>query len=144
MLNSTLLHLLCVHLPRSVNNLRLLTHFKTFDIDVCCVSETRHTGLKYSHAAPHYLLKHGSVLSVTPVTMYAMARGSNDVSIVLSMKAEGNLVDWIPINSRICAVCLGNSIRRHSIKIMKRHISVIAAYAPTHCSSESTEDDFYR
>ena len=74
----------------------------------------------------------------------AMAQRLNGVGIVPSKKAEENLVDWIPVNSRICAVRLRNSIRRHAAKIMKRHIFVISAYAPTDCSSESTKDDFYR
>ena len=42
--------------------------------------------------------------------MEAATTGSDGVGIVLSSRAEGYLLDWIAVNSRLCAVRLATSV----------------------------------
>ncbi|CAH8514319.1 unnamed protein product [Schistosoma curassoni] len=77
-------------------------------------------------------------LSGNPVLLSGFA----GVGVVPCAGAEAALVDWIPINSRLRAVRLKNSI-----KVRNRHeeqcFFVIFAYAPTDCSPNATKDNFY-
>ena len=82
-------------------------------IDVCCVSETRiqdpsvviHlTSPRQNGEATRYTLR----LSGDSI---ASSRGLAGVGIALSMRAEQALLEWIPVNSRLCAVRLNGSVR---------------------------------
>ena len=73
-----------------------------------------------------------------------MARGINGVGIALSSRAEAALLDWIPVNSRLCAVRLDCNFKVNSGRRSNRCLFVVSAYAPTNCSSEAEKDDFYR
>ncbi|TNN14726.1 acyl- :glycerol-3-phosphate acyltransferase, partial [Schistosoma japonicum] len=82
-------------------------------IDVCCVSETRiqdpsvviHlTSPRQNGEATKYTLR----LSGDSI---ASSRGLAGVGIALSMRAEQALLEWIPVNSRLCAVRLNGSVR---------------------------------
>ncbi|CAH8497241.1 unnamed protein product [Dicrocoelium dendriticum] len=118
---------------------------ETLSIDICCLSETR-------------LQDSSSVLTLRSPTCdtggtfslrlsgddAASNAGQAGVGIVLSPRAEAALLDWIPVNSRMCAVRLAGSFRASKSRGDKRCLFVIAAYAPTNCSTDSVKDDFYQ
>ncbi|MES9976933.1 MAG: reverse transcriptase domain-containing protein [Candidatus Thiodiazotropha sp.] len=118
---------------------------QSLNIDVCCLSETR----IQDPSVVHYLTCPNPSTTETfrmrvsgdPV---AEAAGLAGVGIALSHRAESALIDWIPINSRLCAVRLEGSSRVSKLLNTKRSLFVIAAYAPTDCSSDSVKDEFYR
>ena len=58
--------------------------------------------------------------------------------------AEKMLLEWIPINSRLCAVHLDSSIRVNKQRNAKRHLFVVSGYALTDCSDDESKDPFYR
>ena len=62
---------------------------------------------------------------------------------MLNARAEASLLEWIPINSRICAVRLATNVGTDSISQNKRCLFVVATYAPTDCSSLDVKDAFY-
>ncbi|CAH8429248.1 unnamed protein product [Schistosoma intercalatum] len=74
----------------------------------------------------------------------ASSRALTGVGIALRMRAEQALLDWIPVNSRSCAVRLNGSVRTRKDRDTRRYPFVLYAYAPTDCSSEGLEDEFYR
>ncbi|VDP80344.1 unnamed protein product, partial [Schistosoma curassoni] len=80
-------------------------------IDVCCVSETRMqdpsvfihlTSPRQNGEPTRYTLR----VSGDPT---ASSRGLAGVGIALSMKVGQALLEWIPVNSRLCAVRLNGS-----------------------------------
>ncbi|CAH8440761.1 unnamed protein product, partial [Schistosoma bovis] len=60
------------------------------------------------------------------------------------MRAEQALLEWIPVNSRLCAVRLNGSVRTRKDRDTRRYLFVVSAYAPTDCSSDEVKDEFYR
>ncbi|CAH8658448.1 unnamed protein product [Schistosoma rodhaini] len=115
-------------------------------IDVCCVSETRiqdpsvviHLTSPRQNGQPtKYTLR----VSGDPL---ASSRGLAGVGIALSTRAEQALLEWIPVNSRLCAVRLNGSIRTRKDRDTRRCLFVVSAYAPTDCSHDEVKDDFYR
>ena len=73
----------------------------------------------------------------------AAATGSVGVGIVLSSTAEGCLLDWIPVNSRLCAARLATSVEvSHGCKV-PRCLFIVSTYAPTNCSSDAVKGSFY-
>ncbi|CAH8648439.1 unnamed protein product [Schistosoma mattheei] len=74
----------------------------------------------------------------------ASSRGLAGVGIALSMRAEQALLEWIPVNSRLCAVRLNGSVRTRKDRDTRRCLFVVSAYAPTDCSSDEVKDEFYR
>ncbi|KER27324.1 hypothetical protein T265_05644 [Opisthorchis viverrini] len=74
----------------------------------------------------------------------AMARGIYGVGVALSPRAERALLDWIPVNSRLCAVRLSSSIKLNASRNKKRCLFVVSAYAPTDCISDAEKDTFCR
>ena len=112
---------------------------ESLNLDLCCLSETR-------IQEPTSLLLHSSTsnkawrlrLSGDP----AAARNAG-VGIVLSPRAENALLDWIPINSRLCAVRLSGSTKKER-QGRPQTLLLIAAYAPTDCSPQSVKDSFYQ
>ena len=78
-------------------------------VDVCCVSETRiqDSSVITELTAPSVSSRFWLRTSGDPE---AAATGSAEVGIVLSSRAEGCLLDWIPVNSRLCAVPLTTSV----------------------------------
>ncbi|KAH9591881.1 UBX domain-containing protein 4 [Schistosoma haematobium] len=122
----------------------LAMSLESLHIDVCCLSETRiqDSGEVLQIRAPSVASKSLFYvrLSGDPV---ASSSGLAGVSVALSARAEAALVDWIPINSRLCAVRLESSIKVRRNRREKRCLFVISAYAPTDCSPDAIKDGFY-
>ncbi|CAH8430348.1 unnamed protein product [Schistosoma haematobium] len=74
----------------------------------------------------------------------ASSRGLAGVGIALSMRAEQALLEWIPVNSRLCAVRLNGYVRTRKDRDTRRCLFVVSAYALTDCSSDDVKDEFYR
>ncbi|CAH8517778.1 unnamed protein product [Schistosoma margrebowiei] len=117
---------------------------ESLNINVCCLSETRiqDSGEVLQIRSPSVALKSLFYvrLSGDPV---ASSFGLAGVGVALSARAEAALVDWIPINSRLCAVRLESSIKVRRNRREKRCLFVISAYAPTDCSPDAIKDEFY-
>lgn len=114
-------------------------------VDVCCVSETRiqdpSTVIQisppgWSSTSPAYSLRVSGDSA-------ARSRGQAGVGIALSRKAEGALLDWIPVNSRLCAVRLNGSTKVNRKTNRRRCLFIVSVYAPTDCSSDDAKDEFY-
>ena len=110
-------------------------------VDICCVSETRlgevpRTEISAPTLRSRYWLRCSSDQS-------AVTTGQAGVGVVLSAKAEASLIDWIPLNSRLCAVRLESSIKVNASRSSKRCLFVVSAYAPTNCSTDLIKDQFY-
>ena len=135
-------------------NVRTLMHIRQqiglamslegLNVDVCCLSETR-----IQDSSEVLQIRSPSVaskslfhvrLSGDPV---ASSSGLAGVGVALSARAEAALIDWIPINSRLCAVRLESSIKVRRNRREKRCLFVISAYAPTDCSPDAIKDEFY-
>ncbi|MGL5405228.1 MAG: endonuclease/exonuclease/phosphatase family protein, partial [Propionibacteriaceae bacterium] len=123
----------------------LALSLSTFNIDVCCVSETRiqdpsvvmHLKSPVSNSVDsQFTLR----VSGDPV---ATARGLYGVGIALSAKAEAAIADWIPVNSRLCAVRLESSVCVNRYRTKKRCMFIVSAYAPTNSSTDLVKDEFY-
>ena len=65
-----------------------------------------------------------------------MAHGIYGVGIALNPRAERALLDWIPVNSRLCAVRLIGFIKVEVDRYGKRCLFVVSAYAPTYAESD--------
>ena len=78
-------------------------------VNVCCVSETiiQDSSVFTELTAPSVSSRFWLSTSGDPE---AAATGSAGVAIVLSSRAEGCLLDWIPVISRLCAVRLAISV----------------------------------
>ena len=63
----------------------------------------------------------------------SVATGSAGVGIVLSQKAGCCLVEWIPVDSRLCAVRLTTSVKVPHECEVSRCLFIVSAYAPTNC-----------
>lgn len=122
----------------------LASTMESFDISVCCLSETRlydSTNVtKLVSPIPDSRKKFYLRCSGDPSSI---ASGTAGTSIALNEEAENSLIEWIPINSRLCAVRLDGSCRVNRNKTIKRCLFVVAAYAPTDCSSDIMKDQFY-
>ncbi|CAI2736607.1 unnamed protein product [Schistosoma spindalis] len=124
--------------------IRLAMSLESLNIDVCCLSETRiqDSDKVLQIRSPPFTSK--SLLYVRlsgdPV---AFSSGLAGVGVTLSAKAETAQINWIPINSRICAVRLGSSIKVRRNRREKRYLFVISAYAPTDCSPDAIKNEFY-
>ncbi|KER28018.1 hypothetical protein T265_05064 [Opisthorchis viverrini] len=111
-------------------------------IDVCCLSETRTQDastvieLTAPSLSSRFRLR-------TSGDAEAAAAGYAGVGIVLSERAKASLLDWIPVDSRLCAVRLATSVRESRGSEVHRTLFIVSAYAPTDCSSESAKDSFY-
>ncbi|KER26023.1 hypothetical protein T265_06658 [Opisthorchis viverrini] len=79
-------------------------------IDACCLSETRtQDELTAPSLSSRFRLR-------TSGDAEAAAAGYAGVGTVLSKQAEASLLDWIPVNSRLCAVRLATSVRESGEK----------------------------
>jgi hypothetical protein len=113
------------------------------DVDVCCLSETR----LYDSSQVLPLRSPSNCNSI----FYARFSGDPEaasvgvagVGIALSKRAEGAILDWIPVNSRLCAVRISGSSKVNAYRDTKRCLFVVSAYAPTDCSPDSVKDQFY-
>ncbi|KAH9583805.1 Craniofacial development protein 2 [Schistosoma haematobium] len=74
----------------------------------------------------------------------AASRGLAGVGIASSPRAEIDLLDWIPVDSRLCAVRLDGTVRTRKGRHTRRCLFVVSAYSPTDCSSDDVKDEFYR
>ena len=111
-------------------------------IDICCISETRiqDPSVVSELTAPSLTTRYFLRTSGTPELA---AAGQAGVGIVLSSRAEASVVDWIPINSRLCAVRIETAVRTDAMASTRRCLFVVSAYAPTNCSSDTSKDEFY-
>ncbi|RTG89940.1 uncharacterized protein DC041_0008593 [Schistosoma bovis] len=101
--------------PRSKLHVRAynLGYLKSRAIDVCCVSETRiqdpssviHLTSPYQNKEP---TRFTLCVSGSPD---AASRGLAGVGIASSPRAKLALLDWIPVDSRLCAVRLNGTVR---------------------------------
>ncbi|KER30865.1 hypothetical protein T265_13091, partial [Opisthorchis viverrini] len=66
------------------------------------------------------------------------------LGIVLSEQAEASLLDWMPVDSRLCAVRLATSVRESRESEVHRTLFIVSAYTPIDCSSESAKDSIYK
>ncbi|CAH8555377.1 unnamed protein product [Schistosoma haematobium] len=116
----------------------------SLNINVRCLFETRiqDSGEELQIHTPSVASK--SLLYVRlswdPV---AFSSGLAGVGVALSARAEAALIDWIPINSRLCAVRLESSIKVRRNRREKRCLFVISVYVPTDCSPDAIKDEFY-
>ena len=107
-------------------------------VDICCVSETRlgelpRTEIGAPTLSSRYWLRCSS-------DQAAITSGQAGVGVVLSAKAEASLIDWIPLNSRLCAVRLESSIKVNASRSSKRCLFVVSPYAPKNCSTDIIKD----
>ena len=116
---------------------------ETLAIDVCCLQETRiqdsSTIIRLTPPSNQSVMFHLR-LSGDPE---AQASGLAGVGVALSERAEAALIDWIPVDSRLCAVRLRGSCKISSRRQERRNLFVVSAYAPTDCSSDAVKDTFY-
>ncbi|CAH8581097.1 unnamed protein product [Dicrocoelium dendriticum] len=118
---------------------------ETLSIDICCLSEIRQQDSSFVLTLRSPSGDTSSTFSLRlSVDDTATSTGQASVGIALSPRAEADLVDWIQISSRMCAVRLSASFKASKSRGTKRCLLVIAAYAPTNCSDDSVKDDFYR
>ncbi|KER31990.1 hypothetical protein T265_01918 [Opisthorchis viverrini] len=73
----------------------------------------------------------------------AAAVGCAGVGIVLSHRAEVSLLDWIPVDSCLCAVRLATSVKESHKRQVDRRLFMVSAYAPTDCGSDAVKDRFH-
>ncbi|KER19715.1 hypothetical protein T265_11584 [Opisthorchis viverrini] len=71
------------------------------------------------------------------------AAGGAGVGIALSHRAEVSLLDWIPVDSRLCAVHLAKSVKESHKRKVDGCLFIVSVYAPTDCSSDAVKDSFY-
>ncbi|GAA54808.1 transcription elongation factor 1 homolog [Clonorchis sinensis] len=72
----------------------------------------------------------------------ANVAGCAGVDVVLSHRAEGSLLDWIPVDRCLCAVRLTMSVKESPKGEPDRYLFVVCAYTPTNCSSDTIKDKF--
>ena len=72
----------------------------------------------------------------------SVATGSVSIGFVIQ-KSECCLVDWIPVDSRLCAVRLTTSIKMSRECEFSRCLFIVSTYAPTNGSSEAAKGSFY-
>ncbi|GAA57102.1 mitochondrial import inner membrane translocase subunit TIM50 [Clonorchis sinensis] len=72
----------------------------------------------------------------------AAAAGCTGVDIVLSHWAKVALLDWIPVNSRLCAVRLATFVKESHKRDVDRRLFIVSAYASM-TSSDAGKDMFY-
>ena len=109
-------------------------------MDICCISETKlyetsRVQLTAPAVSAHFWLRCSGDAS-------AVATGQAGVGIVLSSTAEASLLEWIPVNSRLCAVRLQCTAKVNASRNKKRCLFVISAYAPTNVSDDAVKDEF--
>ncbi|CAH8475742.1 unnamed protein product [Schistosoma intercalatum] len=90
----------------------LAMSLESLNIDVCCLSETRiqDSGEVLQIRSPSVASKSLFYVRLSGDPM-ASSCGLAGVGVALSARAEAALIDWIPINSRLCAVRLESSIK---------------------------------
>ncbi|CAH8447460.1 unnamed protein product [Schistosoma margrebowiei] len=117
---------------------------ESLHIDFCRLSETRiqNSGEVLQIRSTSVTSKSLSYMSLSGDPVASLS-GFAGVGVALSARAEAALIDWIPINSRLCAVRLESSIKVRRNRREKRCLFVISAYAPTDCSPDAIKDEFY-
>ncbi|CAH8453374.1 unnamed protein product [Schistosoma guineensis] len=60
------------------------------------------------------------------------------------MRVGQALLEWIPVNSRLCVVRLNGSARTQKDRDTRRCLFVVSAYAPTDRNLDEMKGDFYR
>ncbi|GAA49642.1 hypothetical protein CLF_103345, partial [Clonorchis sinensis] len=73
----------------------------------------------------------------------AAVAGCAEAGIVLSHRAEVSLLDWIPVDSCLCAVRLATSVKESHKREVDRCLFIVSAYTPTDCSCDVVKDRFY-
>ncbi|TNN13054.1 Craniofacial development protein, partial [Schistosoma japonicum] len=118
---------------------------KSRSIDACCVSETRiQDPSKIINLISPYQNKEAARITLrVSGSPDAASRSLAGIGIALSRRAELALLDWIPVDSRLCAVRLNGTVRTRKDRNTRRCLFVVSAYAPTDCSSDEVKDEFY-
>lgn len=98
--------------------IRILGPFK---VDACRVTETGIQDLTFFIILrkPDQILFSGCTLGVSGDPILS-GHDQSGLRITLSMRAERAILDWIPVKSRFCAVCLGGSAIFHSDRLSPR------------------------
>ncbi|CAH8490989.1 unnamed protein product [Schistosoma margrebowiei] len=137
-------------------NLRTLCHIgqqaslaRTLEsraIDVCCISETRiQDPSSVIHLTSRCLNKEPTRFTLrVSGSPGSASRGLAGVGIALSPRAELTLLEWIPVDSRLCAVRLNGTVRIRKDRDTRRCLFIVSAYSPTDCSSDDVKGEFYR
>ncbi|CAH8651686.1 unnamed protein product [Schistosoma intercalatum] len=122
----------------------LTMSLENFNIGVCCLSETsiQDSGEVLQICSPYVASKSLFYVRLSG-DLVASSSGLTGVGVALNARAEAALIDWIPINSRLCAVRLESSIKVRKNRCEKRCLFVISAYAPTDSSPDAIKDEFY-
>ena len=116
----------------------LAMSLESLNVDVCCLSETR-----IQDSSEVLQIRSPSVASKSLFHVrlsgdsVASSSGLAGVGVALSARAEAALIDWIPINSRLCAVRLESSIKVRRNRRENRCLFVISAYDPTDCRPDA-------
>ncbi|GAA55228.1 hypothetical protein CLF_107357 [Clonorchis sinensis] len=82
-----------------------------------CPNKVPASGATEQHSSEHFTKRHrvhhccARFRLLTSGDAEAAAAGYAGVGIVLSERAEASLLDWIPVDSRLCAVRLATSVR---------------------------------
>ncbi|KER32056.1 hypothetical protein T265_01833 [Opisthorchis viverrini] len=115
---------------------------ESLGIDVCCVSETtiQDASTVIELTAPSVSTRFRVRTSGDPE---AAAAGCAGVGIVLSHRVEVSLLDWMPVDSRLCAVRLATSVKESQKREVHRCLLIVSVYAPTDFSSDSVKGRFY-
>ena len=82
----------------------------SLNVDICCVSETRiqDSSAVLQFSCPNSDNKYFLRLSGDDA---AVATGRAGVGFALSSRAHKALIDWIPVNSRMCAARFSSSVK---------------------------------
>ncbi|CAH8638539.1 unnamed protein product [Schistosoma intercalatum] len=123
----------------------LVMSLESLIIDVCYLSETRiqDFGEVLQIRSPSVASKSLFYMRLSG-NLVACSSGPAGVGVSLSPRAESALIDWIPINIRLCAVRLESSIKVRRNRREKRCLFVISAYVLTDCSPDAIKNEFYQ
>ncbi|KAA3670424.1 uncharacterized protein DEA37_0004723, partial [Paragonimus westermani] len=123
----------------------LASTLSSLELDVCCVSETRvYDSSTVIHlSSPLDSCRSKRFCLRVSGDAEAESHGRAGVGIALSSRAEQCLLDWIPVNSRLCAVRLNTSVKVCRRKSERRCVFIISAYAPTDSCPDAAKDAFY-
>lgn len=60
------------------------------------------------------------------------------------LQAKSALLEWIPVNRRLCAARLHCSTNANGNRLKRCYSLIVSVYAPIDCSSPELKDDLYR
>lgn len=116
---------------------------ETFEVDVCCVCETRTrdptSTIAHCSTDTKSLFQFGFRAASDPVST---ASGQAGVEIALTMRAaEHSLLDLTTVNNSLCAVLWTGYVCNNNRRRERSSPFVIASHAHIDCSSSETKDE---